>query len=351
VEHASDEGAQDALGRVAPGTGLRQAIDHIIAGGSGALIVVGDEFGVSRISNGGFVIDAPFTPQRLFELAKMDGAIILDDACKTILRANVHLVLDPSLHTAETGMRNRTAERVGRQTKALAIAVSRRSRRVALYTSGMKIVLEDLDVILAKANQALQTLQRARARLDGASARLTTLEFDDAVSVGDVIGVLQAQLVLLTVARAIQRHILELGSESALVNLQADELTVDVAEDHVMLLQDYVVEPGAKRIADIRATLAQMTREQVKDDAALAVALGYPSSADVLECRVQSRGYRLMRRIPLLPSAIADRLVERFGSLAALLQASEAQLEDVEGVGARHARALREGMYHLRHHR
>jgi diadenylate cyclase len=351
VEQVSGDGAQAALERVAPGTGLRQAIDHVIAGGSGALIVIGDEPGVARISNGGFVIDTPFTPQRLFELAKMDGAIILDDAVKTIMKANVHLVLDPSLHTAETGMRNRTAERVGRQTKALAIAVSRRSRRVALYTAGTKMVLEDLDVILAKANQALQTLQRFRARLDEASARLTALEFDDAVSVGDVIGVLQAQLALLAVARAVQRHVLELGSEGGLVSLQADELTADVVEDHAMLLRDYAVRPDAKSVSAVRSMLAQMTREQVKDDAALAGALGFPSSADVLEYRAQSRGYRLMRRIPLLPPTIAGRLVERFGSLAALLQASEAQLEDVEGVGARRARALREGMYHLRHHR
>jgi diadenylate cyclase len=350
MEPLSDDIILSALERVAPGTELREALDYIIAANTGALLVIGDESAVDRISNGGFALSAPFTPQRLFELAKMDGAIILDSGCAVIVKANVHLVPDPSLPTSETGMRHRTAERVSRQTSALVISVSQRRDLVTLYTSGKKVILEAIEVALAKANQALQTLQRFRVRLDEASARLTALEFEDAVTVGDVVGVLQAQLMVQRVAREVGRYVTELGSEGRLVGLQADELTAGVEEDHLMLLRDYVAEPGPRRASIVRAVLAQSTREQILDEVALAQTLGFAPSADVLEYHVQPRGYRVLRRIPMLPSTVANRLVERFVTLAGLLEASEAQLDDVDGVGARRARSIRDGMRRIRAH-
>jgi diadenylate cyclase len=350
MEPRSDDIILSALERVAPGTELRESLDYIISANTGALLVIGDEPAVEKISNGGFALSAPFTPQRLFELAKMDGAISLDAACLTILRANVHLVPDPSLRTSETGMRHRTAERVSRQTSALVISVSQRRDLVTLYCGGEKVILEAIEVVLAKANQALQTLQRFRVRLDEESERLTALEFEDAVTVGDVVGVLQAQLMVHRVAREVGRYVTELGSEGRLVGLQAAELTAGVEEDHLVLLRDYVAEPGPRRASVVRAVLAQSTREQVLDGAALAQSMGYPPSTDVLEYHLQPRGYRVLRRVPMLPGTVANRLVDRFGTLAGLLQASEAELDDVDGVGARRARAIRDGLRRIREH-
>lgn len=343
-----DDTVLAALERVAPGTELREALDYIIAANTGALLVIGDTAAVDRISNGGFTLNAPFTPQRLFELAKMDGAILLDARCETILRANVHLVPDATLATSETGMRHRTAERASRQTGALVISVSQRRDLVTLYIGGEKIVLDAIQVVLAKANQALQTLQRFRMRLDETSSRLTTLEFDDAVTVGDVVGVLQAQLMVQRVARTVARHVTELGRDGRLVALQATELTAGVDEDHLTLLRDYVADPAPRHASVVRALLATSTREQILDEVAVAQALGYPASADVLEYHLEPRGYRVLRRIPMLPGTVAGRLIDRFGTLSALLQASEAQLDDVDGVGARRARAVRDGLRRLR---
>ncbi|MEN6430345.1 MAG: DNA integrity scanning diadenylate cyclase DisA, partial [Coriobacteriales bacterium] len=165
-----------ALAAVAPGTLLREGLEHIVSARTGALIVIGDESGVEAITNGGFAVNVPYTPQLLFELAKMDGAIILDSHAERILRANVHLVPEASLPTSETGMRHRTAERVSRQTDALVISISQRRDVVSLYRRGEKITLEDIDVVLAKANQALQTLERYRTRLEEVAAHLTMLE-------------------------------------------------------------------------------------------------------------------------------------------------------------------------------
>ncbi|HEX9093313.1 MAG TPA: DNA integrity scanning diadenylate cyclase DisA [Coriobacteriia bacterium] len=346
----SDNRMLAALEAVAPGTELREALDYVIAANTGALVVLGDEAAVDRLCNGGFVLSSAFTPQRMFELAKMDGAIILDEGCTTILKANVHLVPDPKLPTSETGMRHRTAERVSRQTSALVISVSQRRDHVTLYRGGDKVLLEPIEVVLAKANQALMTLQRFRSRLDEASDRLTALEFDDAVTLGDAVSALQAQLMVQRVAREVGRYITELGREGRLVGLQSGELTASVEEDHMMLLRDYVVESGTRKASVVRSTLSLMTGEQVLDAVALAQTLGFPASGDVLEIHVRPRGYRVLRRIPMLPGTVANRLVDRFGSLAGLLEASEAQLDDVDGVGARRARAIRDAMHRIRRH-
>ncbi|MDO8964229.1 MAG: DNA integrity scanning diadenylate cyclase DisA [Coriobacteriia bacterium] len=344
----SESAIIDALARVAPGTDLREALDNIISADTGALIVIGDVQRATALCDGGFTLDIPFTPQRLFELAKMDGAIMLDDDCRTILRANVHLVPDASLATHETGMRHRTAERVSRQTGSLVISVSQRRNVVSLYRSGIKVTLEDVTVVLAKANQALQTLQRYRQRLDEVMARLTILEFEEAATVGDVVSAVQRSELVQRVGREVARYVTELGSEGRLVAMQAEEVTAQVGEDHSLLVRDYVVDGGTRHASLVRFMLSDMTQDQVLDGVAVAQALGFPATADVLEYHVQPRGYRVLRRIPALPAAVVNRLVERFATLSSLVAASEAALDDVDGVGARRARAIRDGLRRLR---
>lgn len=337
-----------ALQSVAPGTPLRQALDNVIAGRTGALLVIGDERGVDSLSNGGFVIDAPFTPQRLFELAKMDGAILLDAEATRIRRANVHLMPNPALPTSETGMRHRTAERVSRQTDALVISVSQRREVVSLYRGGDRVWLEDIDVVLSKASQALQTLERYRARLTEVSAHLTALEFEDLVTFGDVAVVIQRFEMLRRVGRELNRYVIELGTEGRLVRMQAEELTVGAEDDYLMLVRDYLPEPGPRKAAIAMTRLAELTPDQLLDAPALAGALGMGTRADVDEQHVRPKGYRLLHRVPLLPGTVINRLVDRFGTVKGLLGATEQQLDDVDGVGARRARAIRDGLRRMR---
>jgi diadenylate cyclase len=338
----------EALRRVAPGTGLREALDSVLSANDGALIVIGDIERVEPLCDGGFRLDVPFSPQRLFELAKMDGAILLDEQCTTILRANIHLVPNALLPTAETGMRHRTAERVSRQTSALVVSVSQRRNVVSLYRAGRRITVEDVTVVLAKANQALQTLQRYRIRLDEVVARLTVLEFEDAATVGDVVLAMQRSELVQRVAREVARYVDQLGTEGRLVAMQAEEVTANVTEEHTLILRDYLVASGPRQATAARAALSEMTQEQVLDDLAVASVLGYPSSADLLEQPVRSRGFRVLRRIPSLPGAVVGRLVERFSTLVALSRATEEQLDEVDGVGARRARTIAEGLRRLR---
>jgi diadenylate cyclase len=340
--------AYEVLRRVAPGTELREALDNVISADGGALIVIGDTTAVSRLCDGGFPVGVPFTPQLLFELTKMDGAILLDEDCRTILRANVHLIPDRVLRTSETGMRHRTAERVSRQTSALVVSVSQRRNIVSIYRSGVKTTLQDVTVVLTKANQALQTLQRYRAGLDDMLSRLTFLEFEDAATIGDVVTAVRKSELVQRVALEVGRYVDELGSEGRLVAMQAEEVTLNVSEDHGLLIRDYVAGPGARDAAAARAALAELTPDELADDAAVAGALGLATSPDAFEFSARPRGYRVLRRIPSLPVTVINRLVERFAALAAISHATEQQLDEVDGVGSRRARSIAEGLRRLR---
>lgn len=339
-----------ALSSVAPGTMLREGLEHVISARTGALIVIGDEDGVEQVCNDGFIVGVPYTPQRLFELAKMDGAIILDEGAKHILKANVHLVPDSTIPTAETGMRHRTAERVSCQTSALVISISQRRDVVSLYRGGSKLILEDIEVVLAKANQALQTLQRYRSSLDDVAARLTMLEFEGVATLSDVANVIRRSEMLVRVAHDVSRLIIELGSDGRLVRMQAEELVAGVDDDYAMLLRDYVKEGSARKGVAVRHRLAALSPEQLLDTTLIARTLGYPAEPDATELHVEPAGFRMLRHIPMLPGTVINRLVERFGTLMALLSASESQLDDVDGVGERRARAVREGLRRMREH-
>lgn len=346
----SEEALRSELEKVAPGTVLREGLEYILSARTGALIVIGDEENVMPLCNGGFDLDTPFTAQALSELAKMDGAIVLDADCQIVRRANVHLVPDHTLPTSETGMRHRTAERVSRQTKALVISISQRRDAVTLYVDGNRVILEDIEVVLAKANQALQTLQRYRSRLDAVLERLTALEFDDVATLGNLAEVVSRFEMVQRVSREVTRYISELGTEGRLVRMQAEELTANVDEDYLLLIRDYAHDAGPRKAGALRAALGALSPDQLLEPLQIARVLGLPDDVESVEDHVRPRGYRILRRIPLLPTSVVNRLVEKFRSLPELLLASEDDLDDVDGVGARRARAISEGLGRMRTH-
>lgn len=334
------------LERIAPGTPLRQGVDHIISARTGALVVIGDVEHVMPVCDGGFHIDAPFNAQRLFELAKMDGAIILNEQIDRILWANVHLQPDASLPTTETGMRHRTAERVAKQTSALVISISQRRDVVSIYQDKQKWVLSDIPVLLDKANQAIQTLQRYRDRLDQVSSNLSALEFEDLVTLMDVVNVVQRGAMVQQVATEIERYISELGTEGRLVQMQLDELMVNVVDDAVMVVRDYV--KTGTRPRDAIADLVALGNDELLDLLRVAKSLGYDGPMQILDQSVRPKGYRQLRRIPRLPVSVIERIVTRFGSLQAIVGASADELDAVEGIGPRRAEAIRDGLAKLK---
>ena len=248
------EELREALSKVAPGTPLRAGIERIVRAKGGALVVVNDDPEVLAICSGGFLVDAPFSPQRLSELAKMDGAIILSSGCDRIARANVHLVPDPTVPTSETGTRHRTAERVARSLKVPVVSASEEMGVINLYAGGSKHQLQDVSRLLDRANQALQTLERYKVRLEDAMLSLTSAELEDAVSLRDVAAVLQRGEMVNRIAEEIETMIVELGVEARLLRLQLDEIYGDVEDELDLVVTDYIPEDRTATI-----TLAEMS--------------------------------------------------------------------------------------------
>lgn len=344
VSIGRDERRSAALADVAPGTALRDGLERIVRGNTGALIVLGYDAVVQEICSGGFELDAEFSATRLRELAKMDGAIVLDLASGRILRAAVQLVPDPSLPTQESGTRHRTAERVAKQTGFPVITVSKSMRTIAVFTSDERYMLEDSAALLARAHQALGTLERYKRRLDDATNALSAGEIEDRATVEEVAVVAQRLEMVSRVTDEIAGFLVELGTDGGLLDLQLEELTAGTRRERELLLRDYAPDPDPARPPS--DALARLSSDELLDLPAVAAAAGLDVAAG-LNRLVSPRGYRLLGRIPGVPAASADSLIEHFGGLQKLLSASAQDLDRVRGLDASQARSLREGLSRL----
>ena len=329
---------------VAPGSSLREGIDSILHARTGGLIVIGDADELGFLFSGGLKLEIDYSPAFLYQIAKMDGAIVLNSNATKILFANVQLTPDPTILTMETGTRHRTAERVSKQTDALVVAVSERREVVSLYVDGAKYILEDIPVVLAKANQALATLDKYRSRLDQVSTRLTALEFEGGATLHDVLTVLQRAELVTRMAVEIERYIVELGSEGRLIEMQLDETMVGVAADKAALVHDYLAEDTDENFATAFDQLVRLPHQDLLDFGRLAELLGYDRKVNTLDYPVSPRGIRILGRIPRLPKLVVQRIVGEFGGLEDLLAASDGELETVDGVGEIRAKDIREGL-------
>jgi diadenylate cyclase len=336
-----------ALDTVAPGTPLREGIDNIIQARTGGLILIAEADEVSFLFSGGIKLDIDYTPGLLYQLAKMDGAIVLDLEARKICWANVQLMPDPTILSMETGTRHRTAERVSKQTKALVISISERRDVVSLYIEGMKCILQDIPTVLSKANQGLATLEKYRARLDQLSRRLTHLEFLGSCTLHDVISVLQRAEFVTRMAAEVERYIIELGSEGRLIEMQLEETVVGVIGERAALVRDFVVVDTEENIERTIGELASLPHQELLDFGRLAELLGYDRKTSTLEFAVSPRGYRVLSGIPRLPRLVVQKIVDRFGDLEAISNVSEEELASVEGVGEARAREIREGLRRL----
>ncbi len=329
---------RDALAIVSPGTPLRDGIDRVVRANAGALIVLSDEPDVLAICSGGFLVDAPYSPQRLSELAKMDGAIIISTDGFRIARANVHLVPDPTVPTSETGTRHRTAERVARSLDVPVVSASEEMGVISVYAGGSKRQLQETGRLLDRANQAIQTLERYKLRLDDSISNLTALEIEDVVTIRDVVNVVQRGEMVHRIADEIETMIVELGVDARLVRLQLDETYGEIDDELDMVVADYL--PPHRNVED---TLGEMSR--LKDDDVLDVrmALATMHLADVdLDHEIAPKGLRLLNRVHKLPNELASRIANNFGGLARLQRVTIEDLMAVDGVDEAIAHSVKE---------
>lgn len=326
---------------IAPGTPIREGLENILKAKTGALIVIGENKEVMDLVDGGFNIDVDYTSARLYELAKMDGAIILSSDLKKILFANTQLVPSQSIPTQETGTRHRTAERVAKQTGNIVISISQRRGIITIYQGNNRYVLEDTSRVASEANQALQTVEKYKKVLDNRLNLLNEYEFNDIVTLQIVIETLQRAGMLMQVVDEVERAIYELGTDGRLIEMQLEELTDGINEEVELIIKDYVKGKNADKALE---KIQNMTHEELMISTNVAKALGFTTQDSYDEVSVYTRGYRILSKIPRMPSNIVDNLVKKFKSFQNLLQANIEELDAVDGIGEIRARTIKRSL-------
>lgn len=343
-EEAKRDVMSQLLQLVAPGTPFREGLENVLRAKTGGLIVVGYSPEVMEIVDGGFSINCDFSPNYLYELAKMDGAIILSEDVKRILYANTQLIPDSSISSIETGIRHRTAERVAKQTSKLVVSISQRRNVITLYQGNLRYALKDIGVILTKANQAIQTLEKYKSVLDQDLTNLGAAEFEELVTLHDVTGVIQRVEMVLRIKTEINRYINELGNEGRLISMQLLELVGNTEYESFLLVKDYVRDPSDEKVKEVMGSLKRLATDEMLDHSHIARVLGFPHATNSAEETVSPRGYRVLNKIPRLPSVIIHNLIERFEQLPHLMMATIEELDEVDGIGEVRARTIKEGL-------
>ena len=329
---------------VAPGTELRLGLENILKTKTGALIVVGDTKEVLDIVDGGFYINEEYSPSKLYELAKMDGAIVLSSDVKKILYANAQLIPSQTITTKETGTRHRTAERVAKQTGNLVISISQRRNIITIFKEDIRYTLEETTKVLGKANQALQTLERYRKVFDSKLNTLNEYEFNDIVTLDNVITCIQRAEMVITVVEEVKRFIYELGEDGRLVKMQLEELIGDLEKEELLIIKDYIATGRRKDPTKILNEIRNRENTEIMGTQIIAKLLGYESFENYEEIAVYPKGYRILNKIPKMPSNIIDNLVKSFKSFQHILLANTEELDNVEGIGEIRARSIKQSL-------
>jgi len=333
---------------VAPGTKLRTGLENILKAKTGALIVLSDSEEILKMSDGGFKIDEEFTPTNIYELAKMDGAIILSSDLKKIVRANVQLNPDFSIKTTETGTRHKTAERVAKQTGSLVISISERRGIITLFKGEFRYVINDTSSVLMRANQTLQALEKYKMVFDNMLNILSEHEFDDIVSLDTVINCIYRSEIIMRMESEVRRNIIELGDEGRLVNMQLEELMTNVESEEKLIIEDYMIKKSKKdTVQKVIDELRKIDRKNLIVSEKIAKILGFEITPDILDLNVSPKGYRILSKVPKMPVSIIEKTVEAFGSLQHICSATVDELDDVEGIGEIRAKIINQSLKRL----
>ena len=333
---------------VAPGTKLRTGLENILKAKTGALIVLSDSEEILKMSDGGFKIDEEFTPTNIYELAKMDGAIILSSDLKKIVRANVQLNPDFSIKTTETGTRHKTAERVAKQTGSLVISISERRGIITLFKGEFRYVINDTSSVLMRANQTLQALEKYKMVFDNMLNILSEHEFDDIVSLDMVANCIYRSEIIMRMESEVRRNIIELGDEGRLVNMQLEELMTNVESEEKLIIEDYMIKKSKKdTVQKVIDELRKIDRKNLIVSEKIAKILGFEITPDILDLNVSPKGYRILSKVPKMPVSIIEKTVEAFGSLQHICSATVDELDDVEGIGEIRAKIINQSLKRL----
>lgn len=335
-----------ALRMVSPGTQVREAISLIMQSRTGGLLCFGQPKRLSDLAEGGVEVDAPTSPQLVYELSKMDGAILFNYDGSRILSANKFLKPRATIPSTETGTRHRSAERMARQARCIVVAVSERRNSVTLYVGERKHVLDTLPTLLNRASQVLQTLERFIDALNEALEDLSIREFQDMVTIFDVCRTLQRYERVRRISREMEPYLLELGVEGRLTSLQLQEVLMKI-EGAELVVKDFYKDSLKTSSTQLLEKLMEFDQEELLKLGNISQLLGYGPNPRTVDTYLTSRGYRILTQTQRLTPQLIDALVARFGSLQQILRAPKEDLVEVDGVGEVLAERIRSGLHLL----
>ena len=341
-----EDNITNVLKLIAPGTPIRDGLENILRAKTGALLLITDNNEVLKeIVDGGFTINEDYTSSKLYELAKMDGAIVLSGDLKKILYANAQLIPSHEITTTETGTRHRTAERTAKQTGELVISISQRRNIITVFKGNDRYVLEDTEVVLNKANQAIQTLEKYKKVFDNKLNILNEYEFNDIVTLQNVILAIQRAEMVMKIVEEIKRQIYELGDDGRLVKMQLEELIGGLEKEEMLIIKDYIVPTKKKRTPDkVIEEISELSYEDLLKESSIAKILGYEYFDNYDEVGVYPKGYRILSKVPRMPTNIVENLVDSFKSFQHILAADIESLDEVDGIGEVRARTIKQSL-------
>ena len=344
MKKLKEDNITSVLKLIAPGTPIRDGLENILRAKTGALLLITDNNEVLKeIVDGGFIINEDYTSSKLYELAKMDGAIVLSGDMKKILYANAQLIPEHEIQTTETGTRHRTAERTAKQTGELVISISQRRNIITVFKGNDRYVLEDTDVVLNKANQAIQTLEKYKKVFDNKLNILNEYEFNDIVTLQNVVLAIQRAEMVMQIVDEIQGQIYELGNDGRLVKMQLDELIGGLEKEESLIIKDYIVKKK-KEPSEVMEELKELEYEELLKESSIAKLLGYEYFDNYDEVAVYPKGYRILSKVPRMPTNIVENLVDAFKSFQHILAADIESLDEVDGIGEVRARTIKQSL-------
>jgi len=311
-QKSKQENFLNILKLIAPGTILREAIDDIIRARNGALIVL-DASGLGKLIEGGFRVNCRLTSQRLVELSKMDGAIIISKDLSKILYSNTLLIPDSNIPSIETGTRHKAAERTAKQLETLIIAISERRRTATLYHGNTRYLVRGTQELLRRAIESLQILEKQSEIFNDMLLKFNTLEFTKLVTLNDVCMLIQRAEIMIKIFSIIKRHVIELGKESTIIKIRLRELMKDIEKEELSIISDF----SKLKVKKTKNLLSILSLEELLDITNILLALGYSNK----DLAVSSKGYRILNKLGL-PEKEIKILIEGFQNFNNLLNTS-----------------------------
>ncbi len=300
-EKVSEEEFYSVLKLVSPGTGLRAALEGIIHSGKGALIAIENDF-LPPLLDGGFKINSRFTPQKVIELSKMDGGIVLSKDLKRIILANVLLTPDSRIKTSQTGTRHKASERTAIQISGLVLAVSERRKEITIFYKNKIYRLRDSSEITRKANEYLQILEKQRELFDSYLENLNRLELRNYVNLNNAIKTIQKGKVIQKISKELNKYLIELGIEGKLLETRMREILYNVRDETNLIIKDYSNLDYKKSIK----MLDELSYEQLLEKDSILTALNYDSLGKI----VKIAGWRILSKTGLSDPEVSNIISE-----------------------------------------